>query len=84
MHLNDLDIHILGENVKALHGDDVYIATLQRALAVATRKSVRPSEAAQGPCPAARHGVEVSEGALTTEAVLDALRTEFLKLLRPN
>lgn len=60
MQLDDLDIHVLGDHVKAVHGDDVYIATLQRALA----KSVRT--------------------ALSTEAVLAAVRTEFLKLLRPN
>ena len=70
MHLTDVDIHVLGEQVKAVHGDDVYIATLQRALAVATRNSVS--------------GVEASHGPLTTDAVLHAIRTEFLKLLRPN
>ena len=70
MHLTDVDIHVLGEQVKAVHGDDVYIATLQRALAIATRNSVT--------------GVDVSHGPLTTDAVLHAVRTEFLKLLRPN
>ena len=73
MDLSDLDIHELGERVKALHGDEVYDATLARALAIATRDSVTSSPSAAG-----------ASDALTTDAVVAALRTEFLKLLRPH
>lgn len=48
MDLFDLDVHELGERVKALHGDAVYHATLARALAIATRTNcsdhTEPSE----------------------------------------
>jgi hypothetical protein len=64
MQLNELDIHVLGDHVKAVHGEDVYTSTLQRALAMASRQNVQT--------------------ALTTEAVLATVRTEFLKLLRPH
>lgn len=78
MDLSDLDIHELGERVKTLHGEDVYEATLARALAIATRNSVDAAEV--------RSSAPAGEGqrALTSEAVVAALRTEFLKLLRPN
>ena len=84
MDLSDLDIHELGERVKALYGEDVYDATLARALAIATRNSV-PSAADENESGAdAPAGVEFPQDALTTDAVVAALRTEFLKLLRPN
>jgi len=84
MQLHDLNIHELGERVKSFHGDDVYSTTLQRALAIATRNSVPVSRSAKAECPAAPADVEEPQVALTTEAVVAALRTEFLKLLRPN
>jgi len=76
--LSELDIQELGERVRALHGDDVYKATLARALAVATRNSVGAEQARSVP------PVGESQGALTDDVVMTALRTEFLKLLRPN
>ena len=78
MDLNDLDIHELGERVKALHGEDVYDATLARGLAIATRNSVEAGESRSSPV------AGDLQGALTSAAVMTALRTEFLKLLRPN
>ena len=78
MELSNLDVHELGDRVKALHGDEVYRATLARALAIATRNSVD----AAGMRSRSRAG-EVQR-ALTSDAVVAALRTEFLKLLRPN
>ena len=44
MQLDDLEIHVLGDHVKAVHGEDVYNATLHRALAMASSKSFRTSE----------------------------------------
>jgi hypothetical protein len=82
--LSDLDIHELGERVKALYGDDVYDATLARALAIATRNSVPSTADANAPGADAPAEVELPQGALTTDAVVAALRIEFLKLLRPN
>ena len=83
MDLSNLDIHELGERVKALYGDDVYDATLARALAIATRNSV-PFSNENEPEADAHAGVEFPQDALTTDAVVAALRIEFLKLLRPN
>ena len=40
MNLNDVAIHVLGDHVKAVHGEAVYTATVQRALALATRHNV--------------------------------------------
>ena len=80
MKQSDLNVHELGDRVKALYGDEVYQATLARALAIATRDSVASGESKPD-----APGVAASpHGALTTDAVLAALRTEFLKLLRPN
>ena len=73
MDLSDLDLHELGERVKALHGEAVYDDTLARALAIATRDSATSSPSAAD-----------ASDALTTDAVVAALRTEFLKLLRPH
>jgi hypothetical protein len=42
--LNEVDIHVLGEKVKQLHGEDVYTFALHRALAMASRNSCRTSE----------------------------------------
>ena len=80
MKLSDLDVHELGDRVKALHGDEVYQATLALALAIATRNRVPLGKST----PNAPGEAASPHNALTTEAVLAALRTEFLKLLRPN
>ena len=84
MDLSDLDIHELGERVKSLHGDDVYEATLARALAIATRNSAPIPPDAKEAHPDAPAKAELPQSALTTNAVIAALRTEFLKLLRPH
>jgi len=44
MHRADVDIHVLGEQVKAVHGEDVYTFALHRALTMASRNSCRTSE----------------------------------------
>jgi hypothetical protein len=77
--LSDLDVHELGERVKALDGDDVYDATLQRALAIATRNTVPASGEAEDVSPAVSVGPDLPARALTSDAVVAALRTEFLK-----
>ena len=84
MDLSELDVHELGERVKALHGDEVYQAALARALAIATRNSVRSASDASESRPDTPGAGPSPPGSLTTDAVMAALRTEFLKLLRPN
>ena len=78
MNLDDFDLYEVGEKVRALHGGDVYKAAVHRALAVAIRNTRND---ASPDTPAA---LELQTMALTHDAVVAALRTEFLKLVRPH
>ena len=84
MDLDDLDVTELGERVKTLYGEDVYEATLQRALGTATRTLLAslPLPRRDGPDASAGAGRRTAE--LTNDAVVAALRAEFLSLLRPH
>ena len=84
MDLNDLDICEFGEKVKALHGGDVYEAALRAALATAIRNAVAVIPDANDLFPNAPARAQVAAHAVTNEAVVAALRAEFLKLLRPH
>jgi len=78
MNLDALDLNEFGERVRALDGGDVYEATVQRALAIAIRNTVSAAS------PHTAEGAELQTQALSTDAVVASLRTEFLKLLRPH
>jgi hypothetical protein len=84
MGLGDLDVAALGERVKSLYGEDVYKVTLQRALVMATRNTIAAAAESNEVSPEARPGIDSIETALTSEAVLSALQTEFLRLVRPH
>jgi hypothetical protein len=57
MQPDDLDeISVLADRVKAVHGDDVYTATLERALAMASRESVRTTLTTEAVLAAVRIG----------------------------
>ena len=84
MGLCELDVAELGERVKSLYGQDVYKVTLQRALVMATRNTIAVAADTNEACPDARPGIDSVRTALTSEAVLSALQTEFLKLVRPH
>jgi hypothetical protein len=80
MDVHDVDVVALGERVKSLFGEDVYKVTLQRALAIAARNTIAPAAVIGETGPNA-DSVPIG---LTTDAVLFALHTEFLKLVRPH
>jgi hypothetical protein len=84
MGLCDLEVAELGERVKCLYGQDVYQVTLHRALVMATRNTIASATDTNDARHDVRVGCESVETALTTEAVLSALHTEFLKLVRPH
>ncbi len=81
MDQRDLDVVTLSEQLKSLYGDDVYNVALQRALAMATRNTIAP---ARGGNEADTVGNDSKRACLTTEAVLAAVHTEFLRLVRPH
>ena len=80
----DLDVAALGEQVKSLYGDEFFQFVLQRGLAMAIRNTLASATYTKDACPESGGGVEAVQKALTTEAVVSALRTEFLRLIRPH
>ena len=81
--MDPFHVAALGERVKSLHGEEVYQVTLQRALAMATRNIAPPADTGEA-CPDVCPGFDSVRTTLTSEAVLSALQTEFLKLVRPH
>jgi hypothetical protein len=84
MNLCDLDVAALGEQVKALYGEDVYELTLRRALTMATRNTSAAAPDTNAAFRDASSGIDSMQTSLTTEAVLSALHAEFFKLVRPH
>ena len=78
MNLDDLDLDAFGGKVRAMHGADVYEATVQRALAMAICNTSNDR------FPDMHSGTERQTSSLTNDAVVAALRSEFLKLVRPH
>ncbi len=78
---DSLGVKELGERVKALHGEDVYQAAMQRALAVVHRTAFPVDPKALPDDPAVRQN---PTRVVLADALAVALRAEFVKLLRPN
>jgi hypothetical protein len=77
----DVGVSELGERVKAVHGEDVYQAAMQRALAIVHRTAFPVDPRTLQDDPAVRQN---PTKVVMADALVVALRSEFLKLLRPN
>ena len=84
MALDDLSVNQLGEQVKSVHGEEVYQAAFKRAVGIASKKAARLESAERQPLSPDHPDGPPSSKVLVADALAVALRTEFIRLLRPQ